>query len=88
MGSPFYIGKKPIGIIAVQSYDNRNAYNKTDLSLLEFIANQIGILIERKRVEDELRSSEEKFRLLAENFPGIIYLCKNDDDYSMFYLND
>lgn len=88
MGSPFYVENKITGIIAVQSYDDQNAYSRTDLQLLEFIANQLGILIERKRFEDEIKSSEEKFRLLAENFPGIIYLCRNDDDYTMFYLND
>src|SRR5690606_29894763 len=28
------------------------------------------------------------FRMLAENVPGVIYLCNNDADYSMIYLND
>lgn len=88
MGSPFYVGNKITGIIAVQSYEDDNAYSSSDLQLLEFIASQLGILIERKRFEDEIKSSEEKFRLLAENFPGVIYLCKNDDNYSMLYLND
>lgn len=35
-----------------------------------------------------LRISEERFRLLAENVPGVIYLCRNDSRYSMIYLND
>lgn len=30
---------------------------------------------------------EDKFRALAENIPGVIYLCNNDATYSMLYLN-
>ncbi|MFH2094353.1 MAG: PAS domain S-box protein [Bacteroidota bacterium] len=51
----------------------------------------IGIsqdVTEQKKIEEALASSEEKFRLLAENLPGVIYLCNNDERYSMLYLND
>lgn len=41
----------------------------------------------RKNTELALRKSEEKFRLLAENIPGTIYLCKHDEKYTMLYLN-
>lgn len=36
----------------------------------------------------QIEISEEKFRLLAENVPGIIYLCHNDENFSIIYLND
>ena len=41
-----------------------------------------------KKAQKELSNSEERFRLLAENIPGVIYLCKNDELYTMLYLND
>lgn len=37
---------------------------------------------------DISKSPDEKFKILAENAPGAIYLCHNDDDYSVIYLND
>ncbi len=43
---------------------------------------------ETKKIAEALRESEEKFRLLAENIPGVIYLCKNDKHYTTIYLND
>ncbi|MEX2214382.1 MAG: PAS domain-containing protein [Phycisphaeraceae bacterium] len=43
---------------------------------------------DRVRAERALRDSEQKFRLLAENIPGLIYLCHNDAPYTMVYMND
>lgn len=45
-------------------------------------------LSERKRIDENARLSEQKFKLLAENIPGAIYLCNNDEAYSMIYLNN
>lgn len=41
-----------------------------------------------KHIEIELRQSEERFRGLADNLPGVIYLCSNDEHKRMLYLND
>ncbi len=40
------------------------------------------------KTQQALQRSEERFRLLAEHIPGVIYLCQNDERYSMLYLND
>lgn len=40
------------------------------------------------RRQREVRASERLFRLLGENVPGVIYLCRNDQRYTMLYLND
>jgi PAS domain S-box-containing protein len=42
---------------------------------------------ESLKVREALEASEEKFRLLAENIPGAIYLCRNDAEYSPIYLD-
>ncbi len=30
----------------------------------------------------------ERLNILIDNLPGAVYLCKNDKDFSMIYLND
>lgn len=35
-----------------------------------------------------IAESEQRFRLLAENIPGAIYLCHNDPEFTMIYLNN
>ena len=42
----------------------------------------------RHAAEQEARARTEQFRILAENIPGIAYLCKNDERYSMLYISE
>ena len=42
-------------------------------------------ITEKKNAEIQLSQSEQKFRTLAENIPGVIYLCRNDETFSMIY---
>jgi PAS domain S-box-containing protein len=51
-------------------------------------AGMITDLTHQQILKDQLAASERKFRLLAENLPGAIYLCHNDETYSVIYLND
>ncbi|MFO7674572.1 MAG: PAS domain S-box protein [Lutibacter sp.] len=57
IGVPLFIQEKCIGAIVVQSYEDENAYNKNDVQLLEFVADQISTTIQRKKVENELNNA-------------------------------
>lgn len=45
-------------------------------------------ITEKKSAEILLEQSEQKFRTLAENIPGVIYLCRNNELFSMLYVSD
>ena len=55
------------GVLVVQSYTDKNAYNEFDLKMLEFVAEQVGISIHRKKAELDLvlalRKATESDRL-------------------------
>lgn len=53
LGVPLKIGNKSIGAIVVQSYNNPHKYDSTTVEILEVVANQLSLFIERKRVEEQ-----------------------------------
>ncbi|HQI42112.1 MAG: hypothetical protein B6D44_13290 [Ignavibacteriales bacterium UTCHB2] len=53
LGVPFRIGGKVIGVMVVQSYDNPNAYDQNSVEILEIVAHELSIFIQRKRAEEE-----------------------------------
>ena len=69
--SPIWLGvplKTPagvIGVLVVQDYENSDTYTLRDVELLTSVADQIALAIERKRSEDELIRSQERFELVA-----------------------
>ncbi len=42
---------------------------------------------ERKKLEISLKESEERFRGITGNIPGIVYRCRNDSAYTMEYIS-
>lgn len=102
LGVPLTADDRTLGVLVLQSYSEAVRYGETEMQILTFVSQQIAEAIERKRAEDarteallreekanrELAESEQRFRLLADHVPGVIYLCRNDERYSMIYLND
>ncbi len=60
LGVPLKIEGEVTGVLAVQSYTNKSAYDESDMEMLEFIAGQIGISINRKKTEQGLINALEK----------------------------
>jgi PAS domain S-box-containing protein len=40
----------------------------------------------RKNTEQSLRESEEKFRSMVSNIPGVVYRCAYDQDWTIFFI--
>ncbi|MBU2649791.1 MAG: PAS domain S-box protein [Bacteroidetes bacterium] len=52
LGVPLIIEGRVIGAIVLQSYDNPAAYNQSSVEVLEIIASQLSLYIERKKSEE------------------------------------
>lgn len=60
LGVPLKSQNKVFGAIVVQSYTNEDAYNKKDVQLLEFVADQISSTIQRKNSNYDLKIALKK----------------------------
>ncbi len=87
LGVPLKIDKEVIGVIAVQSYTNKDAYNESDEKILEFISDQISIVIQRKKDEESLlvalekaEESENTYRLLFESISDAVMISEITED--------
>ena len=60
LGIPLLIDKKAIGVFALQSYTDKNAFRESDIQMLEIISHQISLTINRKKQEEDLKAALEK----------------------------
>jgi len=56
MGAPLKVEDALIGVMAVQIYTPGTHYDQEDLNLLEFVSTQVAQAIQRKRMDEEIRS--------------------------------
>jgi PAS domain S-box-containing protein len=62
-----------IGILYLENNLTTQAFNKERVSLLEILVSQAAISLENARIYEALRTSEERFRTVAENSPIIVF---------------
>ncbi|MDY0082179.1 MAG: PAS domain S-box protein, partial [Ignavibacteriaceae bacterium] len=74
IGVPLKIGDHTIGVIVVQSYNEKIRLGKRDLNVLIYVSDQIALAIERTRTHNLLKSSEERYRLLFDKAADIIII--------------
>ena len=60
MGVPLRMDEQVIGAICLQDYKSIDAFNKDDLQVFEFIANQIVLTLQRRRMLDNLITARKK----------------------------
>lgn len=73
LGVPLISGDRVTGVMAVQSYEQENLYGEGDLTLLQTMAHQAALALQRARLLSEERAAS---RLLADRVRALD--CLND----------
>ena len=73
LGVPLNARDSIVGVMTVQSYTDAGLYDRTDLEVLVAVADQVAVAIERKRAEEALRKSEEKYRSLVDSMTDWVW---------------
>lgn|GEM_PF-1685693 len=63
---PFRMSGEAAGCIAVCSFDRADALGRRDVTMLEFVSDQVAMAVERLKAIEELRMSEQQFRGFVE----------------------
>ena len=80
MFAPVRDGKKIIGICSIQSY-RPSAYTPEDLLTLQSLADHCGGALERIRVQEALRESEQRFHAFMNHSPVIAFIKDEEGRY-------
>ena len=67
MGVPLKADKEIIGVMALQDYHDENKFTQEDVNVLEFIANQIAIAIQRRTMLDNVIQASRKAEEAAQS---------------------
>lgn len=85
---PIIIKGKIHSFMGFDECKSERIWSEDEINLMQTLMNYISATIEKEIEEKLLLESQEKFRLLAENIPGTVYLSRNDEKWTKIYLND
>lgn len=85
---PVFMKNEFRGFIGLDDCAKERIWSEDEINILQMLATNMATSIERNENEVEIHQSEEKFRLLANNIPGTVYLSRFDEKWSKIYLND
>lgn len=85
---PIMVNNQLEGFIILDEMYVDRVWQEEEISILTTLARIVSSTLERNVNESIIRENEERFRLLANNIPGTVYLCHTDERYTYIYLND
>ncbi len=85
---PIFVRNKFHGFLGFDDTQNKRIWSEDEVNILQTLARNIAYSIERIANETAINESEEKFRLLANNIPGTVYLSNYDEYNTKIYIND
>ena len=85
---PLYINDILSGFIGFDDCTNERKFSEEEINIFQVLANNISSALERNRNQTKIIESEEKFKLIANNIPGTVYLSKFDAFSTKIFLND
>ncbi|SFC93030.1 PAS domain S-box protein [Flavobacterium phragmitis] len=85
---PLYINDIFTGFIGFDDCTKEKRWSEEEIYIFQVLANNISSALERNRNETKIIESEEKFKLIANNIPGTVYLSKFDAFSTKIFLND
>ena len=74
IGAPLRVDGRALGVIALQDYCCDDAYGDEDLRLLNFVAEQTAIAVQRRQTEAAATRAQRRYQLIFENAVEGLYV--------------
>lgn len=87
LGAQILHGGNVNGILSFYSYSDRGEYNHKDLELLDFVAGQISLALERKFHEEEIIDQRARLNSIFESSTHQIWSIDKAFKYTSFNMN-
>jgi PAS domain S-box-containing protein len=85
LGVPLNINGVTIGVMVVQTYTEGSRYSEEDKNILKFVCDQIAMVVERKKTEEDVQERERFLSSMFESIQdGISILA---EDYTILRVN-
>lgn len=81
LGVPLQVGSKVVGAMVIQHYTNPKAFNKTDLEVLETIATQVGLYLEKQRIQQQLKETNMMLQSILDTIPVRVFWKDKESRY-------
>lgn len=78
LGVPMRVRNKKIGALVVQNYEDATAIDQSDLDILKFVSGQVGLSIERKRAEEQLKETLEELARSNAELEQFAHIASHD----------
>jgi len=85
---PIFVKNQLYGSIGLDDCTTGRIWTDDEVGVLQILANNISTAIEKIDNENLLLESEQRFKLLANNIPGTVYLSQDNDKFTKLYVND
>ena len=85
---PTMMAGRPVGSLCMESLTHAISWTEADVALIQRVAEVMAVGQMRRRAEDQLASSEERYRSLVSQLGSAVYVCQHDDDYTMAFLSN
>jgi PAS domain S-box-containing protein len=74
LGAPLRVDGRAIGVIALQDYERAEAYGEEDLRLLNFVAEQAAVAVQRRQTEAAAARAQRRYQSIFENAVEGLYV--------------
>ncbi len=87
LGVLIRIDNNAIGVFSIWSYEDQSAYNHKDLELLDFIAGQLAITLERQKNADKIQNQGARINAIFESSTHQIWSLNRQFGFTSFNKN-